>query len=106
GPREGMVPGTGQAGKVPHAGLHKEDPRARGRDAIGAPPLMDDAAFGEAPGPSIQRQARLFALLYSAEEVAERSRRIYQEMLAQTPNPGTGTFTPVRGADPGALVGA
>lgn len=54
---------------------------------------MDDPASADAPGPGIERQARLFALLYPAEEVEERSRRIYDEMLGQSPNLGTGNFT-------------
>ncbi len=44
--------------------------------------MDDDAAAGDAPGPSPQRQARFFTLLYSPDEVAARSRRIYDEMLA------------------------
>lgn len=54
---------------------------------------MDDAATGDATGPGIQRQARLFSLLYSADEVADRSRRIYDEMLGRSPNLDTGNFT-------------
>src|SRR5262245_15641275 len=53
---------------------------------------MDDAASADAPGPSPERQARLFALLYSAGEVEERSGRIYDEMLGQSPNLRTGNF--------------
>jgi len=46
----------------------------------------------------MQRQARLFALLYSADEVRQRSRRIYEEMLARSPNLQTGNFSRI-GAD-------
>jgi hypothetical protein len=38
-----------------------------------------------APGPDLERQAKLFALLYSASEVQNRVRRIYETMLAQSP---------------------
>jgi hypothetical protein len=54
---------------------------------------MEDAPPPEAPGPSVERQARLFALLYSPEEVDERSRRIYGEMLGQSPHIRTANFT-------------
>jgi hypothetical protein len=54
---------------------------------------MDDASPAGAPGPSVERQARLFALLYSPDEVDERSRRIYDEMLVRSPNLRTGNFT-------------
>src|SRR5437773_9695001 len=47
----------------------------------------------DAPGPSLERQAKLFALLYSAEEVEERARRIYEAMLSQSPQIRTGNFT-------------
>ncbi len=50
------------------------------------------------PGPSPQRQARLFTLLYSADEVQQRSRQIYDEMLARSPNLQTANFTRI-GAD-------
>ena len=56
--------------------------------------LMNDAAlFLDAPGPNLERQAKLFALLYSAEEVEERVRRIYEAMLAQSPQIREGNFT-------------
>src|SRR5262245_131042 len=45
------------------------------------------------PGPSSERQARLFALLYSAQEVEERARRIYQAMLSQSRQIDRGNFT-------------
>ena len=54
---------------------------------------MDDDASADAPGPSVERQAKLFALLYSADEVRERARRIYDEMLGQSPHVRTGNFT-------------
>jgi hypothetical protein len=55
--------------------------------------MDDDTALAGTPGPSLERQARLFALLYSAGEVAERFRRIYDEMLAQSPQIKAGNFT-------------
>jgi hypothetical protein len=54
-------------------------------------------SFGNA-GPSTERQAKLFALLYSAEEVEERANRIYQGILGQSPQIRTGNFT-VIGSD-------
>lgn len=36
-------------------------------------------------GPNIERQAKLFSLLYSSDEVEARTRRIYDTMLAQSP---------------------
>ncbi len=50
-------------------------------------------APADSPGPSHERQARLFALLYSPEEVEERFRRIYRELLSQSPHVKTGNFT-------------
>lgn len=56
---------------------------------------MEDAESTEAtgPGPSPQRQARLFALLYSTDEVEDRSRRIYDEMLERSPHLRAANFT-------------
>ena len=53
--------------------------------------------FGNA-GPSSERQAKLFALLYSTEEVDERATRIYQEIMRQSPQIRAGNFT-VIGSD-------
>jgi len=36
-------------------------------------------------GPNVERQAKLFALLYSTKDVEDRVQRIYQAMLAQSP---------------------
>ena len=47
----------------------------------------------DAPGPNVERQAKLFALLYSAEEVADRVARIYQAMTAHSPQIRDGNFT-------------
>ncbi len=55
--------------------------------------MDDDTGLDDASGPSVGRQARLFALLYPAEEVAERFRRIYDGILAQSPQIKTGNFT-------------
>jgi hypothetical protein len=60
---------------------------------VGIEPLMDDDAHADVPGPSVERQAKLFALLYSPEEVDERSRRIYGEMLSLSPNIRSANFT-------------
>ena len=48
-------------------------------------------APGQGPGP--ERQAKLFALLYSAEEVEARATRIYEEILRQSPQIRTANFT-------------
>src|ERR1700761_4857299 len=55
--------------------------------------MDDDAAPGDAPGPSPERQAKLFALLYSADQVEERSNRIYDEILSQSRHIRAGNFT-------------
>ena len=55
--------------------------------------MNDKAPFTDAPGPDPERQAKFFALLYSAAEVEERSRRIYEAMLGQSPQIRTGNFT-------------
>ncbi len=47
----------------------------------------------DAPGPNSERQARLFSLLYSAQEVADRVSRIYEATLAQSPQIREGNFT-------------
>jgi hypothetical protein len=54
---------------------------------------MDDIPNVDPPGPSPERQAKLFALLYSADEVDERTQRIYDEILSQSPQIRTGNFT-------------
>jgi hypothetical protein len=54
---------------------------------------MNDAIpLHELPGPSIERQAKLFALLYSADEVEKRVRRIYDAMLSQSPQIRSSNF--------------
>lgn len=55
--------------------------------------MDDDAASADAPGPGLERQARLFALLYSPEEVKERCRSIYDETLSRSGQIRTGNFT-------------
>ncbi len=55
--------------------------------------MNDSALYLDAPGPNIERQAKLFALLYSVGEVADRVMRIYEAMLAQSPQIREGNFT-------------
>jgi predicted SprT family Zn-dependent metalloprotease len=55
--------------------------------------MKHSAPYLDAPGPNIERQAKLFALLYSADEVADRVQRIYQATLAQSPRIREGNFT-------------
>jgi hypothetical protein len=57
--------------------------------------MNDSALYLDAPGPNIERQAKLFALLYSPSEVEDRVRRIYVAMLAQSPQVRDGNFTVV-----------
>jgi hypothetical protein len=51
------------------------------------------AQYLDAPGPNGERQAKLFALLYSAVEVQDRVARIYEATLAQSPQIRDGNFT-------------
>src|SRR5215831_9089513 len=68
---------------------------------------MHDAARSfETFGPSPERQAKLFALLYSADEVEKRSRRIYQSVLNQSPQIRTGNFTLIGTDDLERLFGS
>ncbi len=54
---------------------------------------MNDAdPFLDAPGPNLERQAKLFVLLYSAGEVESRVRRIYEAILDQSPQIREGNF--------------
>jgi hypothetical protein len=55
--------------------------------------MNNPASYLDAPGPHIERQAKLFALLYSAAEVTDRVIRIYEAMLAQSPQIREGNFT-------------
>jgi hypothetical protein len=55
--------------------------------------MNDSALYLDAPGPNIERQAKLFALLYSVGEVADRVMRIYEAMLAQSPQIREANFT-------------
>ncbi len=45
------------------------------------------------PGPSLERKAKLFALLYSSHEVDRRFRRIHEAMLDQSPQIRAADFT-------------
>jgi hypothetical protein len=54
--------------------------------------MNDSLSFLDAPGPNLERQAKLFALLYSASEVEKRARRIYEATLAQSPHMQGGNF--------------
>jgi hypothetical protein len=47
--------------------------------------MNDIAALSDETGPNPERQARLFVLLYSANDVEARARRIYDAMLAESP---------------------
>ncbi len=54
--------------------------------------MNDSASYLDAPGPNLERQAKLFVLLYSASEVEKRARRIYEATLAQSPQIRDGNF--------------
>jgi hypothetical protein len=60
--------------------------------ALGGPSMKKPALFLDAPGPDVERQAKLFVLLYSAAEVEARNRRIYEALLAQSPQIRDGNF--------------
>lgn len=55
--------------------------------------MDEDPSIADAPGPGPERQARLLTLLYSPPGAAERFRRIYDELLAQSPQVKTPNFT-------------
>ena len=55
--------------------------------------MNEPALYLDAPGPNAERQAKLFALLYSAREVEDRVLRIYEATLAQSPQIRDGNFT-------------
>jgi hypothetical protein len=61
--------------------------------------------FPDEPGPSLERQAKLFALLYSADEVETRARRIYVSMLSQSLQVRSGNFTAIATDDLQRLFG-
>lgn len=49
--------------------------------------------YVDRPGPSLERKAKLFVLLYSAPEVERRFRRIHEAMLGQSPQIREADFT-------------
>src|ERR1700677_4564654 len=55
--------------------------------------MNDSNVYLDAPGPNIERQAKLFSLLYSAAEVENRVKRIYEATLAQSPQIRESNFT-------------
>ena len=55
--------------------------------------MNEPAPIADDRGPCVERQAKLFALLYSADDVEHRSRRIYESMLSQSPQIRSGNFT-------------
>ncbi len=55
--------------------------------------MNDSALYLSAPGPDIERQAKLFALLYSVRDVEDRVTRIYEATLAQSRQIREGNFT-------------
>lgn len=55
--------------------------------------MNDNSPLADAPGPGIERQAKLFALAYPAEEVERRSCRIYEAMLGLSPHIKEPNFT-------------
>jgi len=67
--------------------------------------MRDALPFSDAPGPSLERQAKLFAVAYSAEEVERRSRRIYEAMLGQSRHIKDANFTAIATDDLARLFG-
>ncbi len=55
--------------------------------------MNDSALYLDAPGPNVERQAKLFSLLYSASDVEDRATRIYEATLSQSPQIRDGNFT-------------
>ena len=55
--------------------------------------MNESALYLDAPGPNVERQAKLFALLYSTHEVEDRVLRIYQATLTQSPQIRDSNFT-------------
>ena len=47
--------------------------------------MKEPARYMDGPGPDLERQAKLFALLYSTEEVEARKGRIYESLIVQSP---------------------
>jgi hypothetical protein len=54
--------------------------------------MKEPARYMDGPGPDLERQAKLFVLLYSASEVEARKGRIYESLLAQSPQVRNGNF--------------
>jgi hypothetical protein len=54
--------------------------------------MNEPARYMDGPGPDLERQAKLFVLLYSAPEVEARKGRIYESLLAQSPQVRDGNF--------------
>jgi hypothetical protein len=67
--------------------------------------MNDNAPSADVPGPGLERQAKLFALLYSAPEVEQRSRRIYEGMLDQSRHIKEANFTAIGTDDLARLFG-
>jgi len=60
---------------------------------------MSDDALLDGSGPGRERQARLISLLYAPDEVAARSRRIYETMIEQSARIKAGDFTVIGAED-------
>jgi hypothetical protein len=60
---------------------------------------MNKPLFIDGPGPGRERQAKLASLLYPAREVSNRSERIYEAMLEQSPQIKSGNFTLIGSGD-------
>src|SRR6516165_7427220 len=60
--------------------------------------MQNITTFSDGGGPSGERRAKLFALLYTAEEVEQRARRVYEAMLDESPQIRQANFT-VMGTD-------
>jgi hypothetical protein len=54
--------------------------------------MNDPDRYDDSTGPSSERRAKLFSLLYSADEVENRTQRIYDAMIAQSPQIKAGNF--------------
>jgi len=66
---------------------------------------MSHALSIDLPGPGRERQAKLAALLFSPQEVANRSRQVYEAMLEQSEQIRAANFTVIGSDDLERLFG-
>jgi hypothetical protein len=67
--------------------------------------MNDNAPFADLAAPGLERQAKLFVLAFSAEQVAQRAQRIYEAMLEQSRHIKQANFTVIGTDDLARLFG-